>query len=281
MTSASSWASAARGWTSSTTSEACVEARRRRLASGPFAFPVFLLAVLPVFLLAAPPVFRWLRHRCSGRRRARPPAHRPRRELCSARRLEARPGPADPLAPSTLVCCTLLGQVLQALPAYWLCCRCSGPRQRLPHWWRAVSGVCCVIRACGPVLLLLAVLPVFWAPSGPPARSPSAPRALLGASARSPARPCGPAGALHTGGSWGALPGLVLSGPRGRSQAWFLGNVARNSPATASNLEFASLELQRFERRLKTDRGKLRATFIRRDPVAPPAPSALVACSAC
>ena len=62
---------------------------------------------------------------------------------------------------------------------------------------------------------------------------------------------------------WYHAPGLVLSGPRGWSQAWFLGNVARNSPAAASNLEFVSLELQRFERRLKTDRGKLCATFIR------------------
>ena len=73
---------------------------------------------------------------------------------------------------------------------------------------------------------------------------------------------------------------LERSGPRGRSQAWFLGNVARNSPAAASNLEYASLELQRFERHLKTDRGKLCATFIRRDPVAPsgpPAPSTRVA----
>ena len=60
-----------------------------------------------------------------------------------------------------------------------------------------------------------------------------------------------------------AGPRLEGSGPRGRSQAWFLGNVARNSLAAASNLEFASLELQRFERRLKTDRGKLCATFIR------------------
>ena len=64
--------------------------------------------------------------------------------------------------------------------------------------------------ARSPALLpvfLLAVPPVFRAPSGPPARSPSAPRASLGASVRSPARPCGPAGALHSGGSWGALIG--------------------------------------------------------------------------
>ena len=69
---------------------------------------------------------------------------------------------------------------------------------------------------------------------------------------------------------------LERSGPRGRSQAWFLGNVARNSPAASSNFEFTSLELQRFERCLKTDRGKLCATFIRRDPVAPSAPFTLV-----
>ena len=71
-----------------------------------------------------------------------------------------------------------------------------------------------------------------------------------------------------------AGPRLERSGPGGRLQAWFLDNVARNSPAAASNFEFASLELQRFERHLKTDRGKLCATFIRRDPVAPSGPSA-------
>ena len=38
---------------------------------------------------------------CSGRRMACPPARRPRRELRSARRLEARPGPTGPEAPST------------------------------------------------------------------------------------------------------------------------------------------------------------------------------------
>ena len=41
------------------------------------------------------------RRLCSGRRMACPPARRPRRELRSARRLEARPGPAGPAAPST------------------------------------------------------------------------------------------------------------------------------------------------------------------------------------
>ena len=76
-----------------------------------------------------------------------------------------------------------------------------------------------------------------------------------------------------------SCPGLVLCGQQG----WFLDNVARNSPAAASNLDFASLELQRFEQCSKNDRGELRATFIRRDTVAPPgppAPSALVVCGA-
>ena len=76
-----------------------------------------------------------------------------------------------------------------------------------------------------------------------------------------------------------SCPGLVLCGQRG----WFPDNVARNSPAAAPNLDFASLELQRFEQCSKNDRGELRATFIRRDTVAPPgplAPSALVVCGA-
>jgi len=69
-----------------------------------------------------------------------------------------------------------------------------------------------------------------------------------------------------------SCPGLGLCGVRERSRAWFLGNVARNSPAAASNLDFASLELQRFEQCSKNDRGELRATFIRRGPVIPPWP---------
>ena len=80
-----------------------------------------------------------------------------------------------------------------------------------------------------------------------------------------------------------SCPGLGLCGVRERSRAWFPDNVARNSPAAASNLDFASLELQRFEQCSKNDRGELRATFIRRDTVAPPgplAPSALVVCGA-
>ena len=46
-------------------------------------------------------------------------------------------------------------------------------------------------------------------------------------------------------------------------------NFARNSPATFSNIEFASLELQRFWAVLKSDRGKLCAKFVWRWPLQP------------
>ena len=68
-----------------------------------------------------------------------------------------------------------------------------------------------------------------------PAREPSAPRASLGASSRSPARP-----RRH------------------------LIDFARNSSIAHSNIEFASLALQRFWGVSKNDRDKLRARFGRR-----------------
>ena len=117
----------------------------------------------------------------------------------------------------------------------------------------------------------------------------SAPRALLGASARSPARPrprwrsphwwrvvcderpgCGPAGALHTGGSWSVVSGqaaappalstprfmvcmrVTRSGPLRPAPSRCLiaalaTNFACNSPVTTSKFEIAALELQRFQ----------------------------------
>ena len=51
--------------------------------------------------------------------------------------------------------------------------------------------------------------------------------------------------------------------PRRPRDDRLLNNVARNSRASISNTEIASLELQRFEHILKTDRCKLRATFAR------------------
>ena len=64
------------------------------------------------------------------------------------------------------------------------------------------------------------------------------------------ARPSGCSGALHTCGAGCAD---VLLGPS---------NFARNSPATCLDIEFVSLELQRFRRVLKSDRGKLCAKFV-------------------
>ena len=44
-------------------------------------------------------------------------------------------------------------------------------------------------------------------------------------------------------------------------RTWFPSNVARNSHVNLSNIEIASLELQRLWTMLKTDQGELRATF--------------------
>ena len=131
-----------------------------------------------------------------------------------------------------------------------------------------------------------------------PAREPSAPRASLGASPRSLPVPSGPSGALHTGGACGSgVPGqappptgtaarprltacpcspvppapstpaapVVLVCPartrRPRAPPLTLTNFARHSPVTLSNLECASVELQRFQRLLKLPSNELRASF--------------------
>ena len=96
---------------------------------------------------------------------------------------------------------------------------------------------------------------------------------------------CGPAGDLHTGGAWWVLSGFArLLAVRAASFAWRVGskpgqdsslriNVARNSPTCISNVEFTSLGLQRFEVFSKTDRVKLRATYVWLVPCCrPPAP---------
>ena len=93
---------------------------------------------------------------------------------------------------------------------------------------------------------------------------------------RSAARP---SGALRAGAAWcfalpvvssvwcSALPvvPLVFWASVASSleiSEWFPSNVARNSPASISNIEFRTLELQRFRVVSKNDRGKLRATFV-------------------
>ena len=92
----------------------------------------------------------------------------------------------------------------------------------------------------------------------------------LGASSRSlawPRRPWasqpGPpvtAGALHASGAWALIGGSIC---RPETQLWLsTSNFARNSSMAHSNIEFTSLELQRFWGISKNDRDKLRAIFI-------------------
>ena len=143
----------------------------------------------------------------------------------------------------------------------------------------------------GATTFVLRTPPDFHPPRGLPARSPSALRASLGASSRSPARPRRPRGGLQSAGAGhdpagprrprGGLQsggaGHDPAGPRRRPRApqsgpavrprrprddRLLNNVARNSLTRVSNVEVASLELQRFEHILKTDRCKLRATLL-------------------
>ena len=171
-----------------------------------------------------------------------------------------------------------------------------------PLWGRAV--LLCRRGVCG---VLVAPL-VFRAPEGPAAREARRPhfvrrraskparalrslrrpphrRRMLGASSRSPARPA--TAHRHCGSSLRCLPhqwGLVCCW-LARRQLWLsTSNFARNSSMTHSNIEFASLELQRFWGISKNDHDKLRAKFGWRwcrcclwaplsGPPVPPAPS--------
>ena len=172
----------------------------------------------------------WLRW-CSGRRRPRPlcvpvgggpPASRPRREPPMLR----------------VGACGAAG-VLGAV----------GPGRPRDRHTRASLGVVDLeARPCPPV---------------PPA--PSTPVGLgvltcACASARSPAVPSAPSGALHTGGAGSLMCALRVDSLSGQAPPLPI-NFARNSPAACSNIECASLELQRFWGVSKNDHDKLRATF--------------------
>ena len=100
---------------------------------------------------------------------------------------------------------------------------------------------------------------------------------------------CGPADFLGAGGAGGAagLLSVLTCGSVHRPDAhlWLSTiNSARNSSTTHSNIEFASLELQRFWGILKNDRDKLRAKFgwrwCRRRPLRPSTPRASIGASA-
>ena len=83
----------------------------------------------------------------------------------------------------------------------------------------------------------------------------------FGAAPRSPPVPSGPSGALHTSGARRGFGVSVRVPPNLWLPQLTLTNFARNSPATVSNLEFISLELQGFWGVLKNGLDKLRAKF--------------------
>ena len=68
-----------------------------------------------------------------------------------------------------------------------------------------------------------------------------------------------PSAGLGLSSAWG--PVWCLCGPLWHLMLWFLKNVARNSPTCISNIEIASLELQRFGVLQKVRAPELRASF--------------------
>ena len=106
-----------------------------------------------------------------------------------------------------------------------------------------------------------------------PAREPSAPRASLGASTRCPARPRHRPRAPQPGPPAPPAPSTPV-GPVVLMRIHIIAeptpNFACNSPETTSNLEFRSLELQRFQTLLKLLPIELHASFLVTSPAPPP-----------
>ena len=183
-----------------------------------------------------------------------PPARRPCRELRLARRLEARPGPA-----------AAHGHRSQAL----LCPPAPSTPVAQPEF--AIQLV-----ACGTVGVPGAVGPgrcvCRWVAARPLAVRAASLR--LGASSRSPARPCHRPPAprqLPPAPSTPVAPGVLMTI---HIIAEPTPNSACNSPTTLSNSEIRSLELQRFLTLLKLHPIELHATFLRQ---APPPPTGTAA----
>ena len=112
------------------------------------------------------------------------------------------------------------------------------------------------------MVLLVAPL-VFRAPSGPAAREIATRELRSEWSISKPARALRPSGALHTSGAGCADVCLYVGSKPGQAPPPPI-NFARNSPATCSNIEFASLELHCFWGVSKNEHDKLRAKFGRR-----------------
>ena len=105
--------------------------------------------------------------------------------------------------------------------------------------------------------------PDLQPPRGLPARSPSAPRASLGASSRSPARPRRPRGGLQSGGlsryfpslSQASTPHAIQNSPSTRtspiSQAYFRAVAARVLSAQRSSWESPACDVTTPDRAVK------------------------------
>ena len=108
--------------------------------------------------------------------------------------------------------------------------------------------------------LLLCCLWLRWCSGRRRARPPARLGDLtsFGAAPRSPPVPSGPSGALHTSGAWSLFGSSTRRQKPGQALPP-LSNLARNSPVTLSNIEFRSLELQRFRTLLKLRPIELRA----------------------
>ena len=128
------------------------------------------------------------------------------------------------------------------------------------------AGPGCLVRPAGPGCF---VCP--WAAARPRAvRAASFARRVVSKPGQAPppptgtaAWPSGPSGALHACGAGSLMCALRVDSLSGQAPPPPI-NFARNSPATCSNIEFASFELQRFWGVSKNDHDKSRAKFGRR-----------------
>ena len=182
---------------------------------------------------------------------------RPRRELRSARRLVVRPGPAPAHGHRSQAHGS--SGTLHTCGAWSLCVPVGGdppvsrPRRELRSARRLEARPCPrSLRRPPHQWCLVAVCARGWRP----ACEPSALRASLGASPRCPARP--PA-QRHRGVT--RCPQVSCPALACRIAEPTL-NFARNSPATISNSELRSLELQRFQTLLRLHPIELRAIFV-------------------
>ena len=178
----------------------------------------------------------WL---CASSRSPARPRHRPR---------APQPGPPLPPAPSTL-----------AAPGVLAC----GPARTRRHSRARQPGPATAHGRCSQARFEARPCP----PVPPAPSTPAGPVVLV-----CPARPRRRTRAPQPGSLFSPAPStpavpVVLVCParprhRPRASPLMLTNFARNSPTTVSNLECASLELQRFQRLLKLPSNELRATFL-------------------